>query len=69
MSAVDRFSDPQPLGVAGADCVAFVGDDQRHSVVASVAKEFFDEPVVRDGDTSDALAFLTEASHGVRVSS
>ncbi len=61
MSAVDRFSDPQPLGVAGADCVAFVGDDQTHSVVASVAKEFFDEPVVRDGDTSDALAFLTEA--------
>ncbi|MDH3475276.1 MAG: AAA family ATPase [Rhodospirillales bacterium] len=61
MSAVEKYSDPQPLRFAGADCVAFVGDDQTHSVVSSVAGEFFDAPVVRDGDTSDALAFLTEA--------
>ncbi len=61
MSAVDSYSDPQTLHIAGADCVAFVGDDQTHNVVAKVSKEFFDEPVVRDGDTSDALAFLTEA--------
>jgi len=61
MSAVERFSDPQPLQLAGAECVAFVGDDETHGVVASVTQQFFDEPVVRDGDTSDALAFLSEA--------
>ncbi len=61
MSAVERFADPQPLQLAGAECVAFVGDDETHGVVASVTQQFFDEPVVRDGDTSDALAFLSEA--------
>ncbi|MDH3595145.1 MAG: hypothetical protein OEM93_09880, partial [Rhodospirillales bacterium] len=47
--------------MAGAECVAFVGDGETHEIVASVAQQFFDEPVVRDGDTSDALAFLAEA--------
>jgi len=61
MSAVEEFSDPLPLSGGSADCVAFVGDEQTHSVVSSVAREFFGEAVVRDGDTSDALAFLTEA--------
>ncbi len=62
MSALERFSDPQPPQMAGADCVAFVGDDETHGVVASVTQQFFDEPVVREGDTSDALAFLSEAA-------
>ena len=61
MSALGRFSDPAPLQMAGAECVAFVGDGETHEIVASVAQQFFDEPVVRDGDTSDALAFLAEA--------
>lgn len=60
MGAVEQF-DPDPLSMAGAECVAFVSDDQTHSVVSGVAQQFFDQPVVRDGDMSDALAFLSEA--------
>lgn len=61
MSAAEQFSDPMALRAGSADCVAFVGDPQTQSVVENVSREFFDEPVVREGDTSDALAFLTEA--------
>ena len=61
MSALQGFADPQPLQMSGAECVAFIGDAETQEVVASVAQQFFDQPVVRDGDTSDALAFLAEA--------
>jgi pilus assembly protein CpaE len=61
MSVLERFADPQPLDMGGAECVAFICDGQTREVVANVAQQFFDEPVVRDGDTSDALAFLAEA--------
>ena len=61
MSAAEDFADSDSLIMAGADCVAFVNDTQTKEIVSTVARQFYDEPVVRDGDTSDALSFLSEA--------
>ncbi len=61
MSAAEDFAESDSLAMAGADCVAFVNDIQTKEIVSTVARQFYDEPVVRDGDTSDALAFLSEA--------
>ena len=61
MSAVENTLDLDPMQLAGADCVAFVNDEHTQGVVSGVTREFFDQPVVRSGDTSDALAFLSEA--------
>ena len=61
MSAVEDFGDAQSLDIVGAECIAFVGDNQTHGVVSDVAREYFPNVVVRDGDPSDALAFLSEA--------
>ena len=61
MSAVEDFADSDALAMSGADCVAFVNDGQTRDVVLTVAKQFYDEPVVRDGDTQAALSFLSEA--------
>ena len=61
MNALDEFDDLEPQSFTGAECVAFVSDNQTHSVVSSVAQEFYPNAVIRDGDTSDALSFLSEA--------
>jgi pilus assembly protein CpaE len=61
MSAAEKFLDPQVDGHAAAECVAFVSDNQTHDVVEAVARQFFDEPYVRDGGSQQALDYLAEA--------
>jgi pilus assembly protein CpaE len=61
MSAAEKFLDPQGADNVAAECVAFVGDNQTHDVVEAVARQFFDEPYVRDGGSQQALDYLSEA--------
>ncbi|RMD61300.1 MAG: pilus assembly protein CpaE [Alphaproteobacteria bacterium] len=62
MSTAEKFLDVQtPVENTAAECVAFVGDNQTHGVVESVARQFFDEPVVRDGGSQQALEYLADA--------
>jgi len=61
MSAAEKFLDPQGSEDVAAECVAFVGDNQTHDVVEAVARQFFDEPYVRDGGSQQALDYLSEA--------
>ncbi len=61
MSAAEKFLDPQVDGQVAAECVAFVSDNQTHDVVEAVARQFFDEPYVRDGGSQQALDYLAEA--------
>ena len=60
MGMPDSLFDPEPLQSEAAECIAFVGDEQTHSVVSSVLQQFFADAVVRDGDSSAALAYLAE---------
>lgn len=62
MSTAEKFLDSIPLVEATAECVAFVGDNQTHDVVESVARQFFDAPYVRDGGSQQALDYLAEAA-------
>jgi len=39
MSVADRIAAQNPAQSVAAECVAFVGDNQTHSVVASVLAE------------------------------
>lgn len=61
MSAAEKFLDPQGEETLAAECVAFVSDNQTHDVVEAVARQFFDEPYVRDGGSQQALDYLAEA--------
>lgn len=58
MSLADRVLAPHPMESVAAECVAFVGDNQTHSVVAAVLKEYFAEPLVRDGGANQAIEYL-----------
>lgn len=58
MSVADRILAQHPAESVAAECVAFVGDNQTHSVVASVLKEYFAEPLVRDGGPNQAIEYL-----------
>ena len=60
MGMPDSLFDPEPLQSEAAECIAFVGDDQTHGVVSSVLQQFFADAVVREGDSSAALAYLAE---------
>jgi pilus assembly protein CpaE len=60
MGTPDSLFDPEPLQTEAAECIAFVGDEQTHGVVSSVLQQFFADAVVRDGDSSAALAYLAE---------
>lgn len=60
MGMPDSLFDPEPLPSEAAECIAFVGDEQTHGVVSSVLKQFFADAIVRDGDSSAALAYLAE---------
>ena len=61
MSAAEEFLS-QAFPVSGtADCVAFVSDNQTLEVVANAARNFFSDPLVRDGGSSEALQYLSEA--------
>ncbi|MFQ5773014.1 MAG: CpaE family protein [Kiloniellaceae bacterium] len=61
MSAAERFLEAQGAESVAAECVAFVGDNQTHGVVESVARQFFDDPIVRDGGSQQALEYLAES--------
>jgi len=61
MSAAEKFLDTQAAESTAAECVAFVSDNQTHDVVEAVARQFFDEPYVRDGGSQQALDYLAEA--------
>ncbi len=58
MSVADRILEHNPGDSVAAECVAFVGDNQTHSVVAEVLKEYFAEPLVRDGGPNQAIEYL-----------
>ncbi|HEY9548900.1 MAG TPA: AAA family ATPase [Kiloniellaceae bacterium] len=58
MSVADRIVAQHPAGSVAAECVAFVGDNQTHAVVAAVLKEYFAEPLVRDGGPNQAIEYL-----------
>jgi len=58
MSLADRIVEQNPGASVAAECVAFVGDNQTHSVVASVLSEYFAEPLVRDGGPNQAIEYL-----------
>src|SRR3546814_15728947 len=58
MSVADRIVTQHPAGSVAAECVAFVGDNQTHAVVAAVLKEYFAEPLVRDGGPNQAIEYL-----------
>ncbi len=60
MNAVDKIVETHEAQTAVADCVAFVSDNQTHGVVESAARQFFDEPIVRDGGSQQALEYLSE---------
>jgi len=64
MSAAERFLDIDHSDSGenvAAECVAFVSDNQTYGVVESVARQFFDEPEMRDGGSQEAIEFLAEA--------
>lgn len=58
MSVADRILEQNPTESVAAECVAFVGDNQTHSVVGSVLNEYFAEPLVRDGGPNQAIEYL-----------
>ena len=60
MGMPDSLFDPEPLQSEAAECIAFVGDDQTRDAVSTVLQQFFADAVVREGDTSAALAYLAE---------
>ena len=62
MSAIELLSEAPRTGARPSRCIAFVSDNQTHGVVDAVAQQFFPDAIVRDGDGSDALAYLTEVS-------
>lgn len=61
MSVTDRVLDHKTSDATAAECVAFVGDNQTHSVVDSVLQEYFAEPLLRDGGANQAIEFLGSA--------
>lgn len=64
MSAAEEFlSQPFQQSSLSADCVAFVSDNQTHEMVANVVRQFFADPVVRDGGPTEALDYLSSSEH------
>jgi len=61
MSLAEDLLDPQGISAVSAECVAFVGDNQTHGVVEAVTREYFAEPIVRDGSVQQVIEFLSES--------
>ncbi|HIC80219.1 MAG TPA: hypothetical protein EYP07_04535 [Kiloniellaceae bacterium] len=59
MSVAERILEHKPSDATAAECVAFVGDNQTHSVVDSVLREYFAEPLLKDGGPNQAIEFLS----------
>ena len=62
MSIAEDLIRSDSLGDGMVECIAFVGDNQTHGVVASVLGEHFKEPQVRDGSTAQVIEYLSEAT-------
>lgn len=60
MNAVVPSGTPGITADGSAECVAFVGDNQTFGVVSMVLEQYFETPLVRDGDTKDALEYLAQ---------
>lgn len=58
MSVSDRVLEHKAADATAAECVAFVDDNQTHSVVDSVLREYFAEPLLKDGGPNQAIEFL-----------
>ena len=56
----ESIFEPENLTFQAAECIAFVSDNQTHGVVSSVVQQFYADAVVRDGDCSAALSYLSE---------
>lgn len=63
MSVAEDFLTPSVAPPGNAVCVAFVGDNQTHEMVVNAARQFYDDPLVRDGGSSEALQYLSEGAH------
>ena len=61
MSVAEDLIRSDNSAAGNAECIAFVGDDQTHSVVSNVLREHFAEPTIRDGSTAQVIEFLSES--------
>lgn len=59
-AAEELLLDSLPGEATAAECAAFVSDNQTQGIVESVLRQFFDSPMVRNGDTAQALEYLAE---------
>lgn len=59
MSVAERVLEHKSADATAAECIAFVCDNQTHSVVDSVLREYFAEPLLRDGGPNRAIEFLS----------
>ncbi len=67
MSMAEETTLPETASSVNADCVAFVNDNQTHSVVAGVLGDMFTAPMVLDGGTKESLQYLMEALTPPRI--
>ena len=61
MSAVEDLMGSDNTEQAAVECIAFVGDNQTHGVVANVLGEQFADPIIRDGSTAQVIEYLSDA--------
>ncbi|MGH6947809.1 MAG: hypothetical protein ACREDZ_10815 [Kiloniellales bacterium] len=60
MSAADPLFNTEPSTDEAAECIAFVGDNQTHGVVAEVLGQHYERPIVAAGGSKEALEFLAD---------
>ncbi len=61
MSAVEDLMESDNTEQGAVECIAFVGDNQTHGVVANVLGEQFADPIIRDGSTAQVIEYLSDA--------
>ncbi len=62
MSAAENIMENSGSGLELSDCIAFIGDNQTHGVVASVLEESFQDAQVRNGSTAEVIEYLSTSS-------
>jgi pilus assembly protein CpaE len=60
MSAIEKLTEGSATEVT--ECIAFVSDDQTHSIVHAVLQDYFAEPIVREGSTPQVIEYLSEST-------
>ncbi len=60
-TAEDLFASESTELTPLAECAAFVSDGQTHDVIDAVTRQFYAETVIRDGGSTEAMQYLTEA--------